>query len=167
MESDYLIHYGTPRKSGRYPFGSGKRPFQSLSSAVRKRMTPSARGTRINRRASKKLSKIEENRESGQKEADKYFDKAARKSTSFFSSQRGVDRAINRAANAQKSVNRLEYKGQRYYKKIQKKLSKLDQPIDPKVQKLGEQYIRDMQQNSKAIYNAMITNTSTGIKYRR
>lgn len=26
----YLVHYGIPRKSGRYPFGSGKRPYQSL-----------------------------------------------------------------------------------------------------------------------------------------
>lgn len=26
---DYLYHYGTPRHSGRYPWGSGKRPYQS------------------------------------------------------------------------------------------------------------------------------------------
>lgn len=25
---DYLIHYGTPRHSGRYPWGSGERPYQ-------------------------------------------------------------------------------------------------------------------------------------------
>ena len=29
MCSDYLLHYGTPRHSGRYPYGSGKRPYQS------------------------------------------------------------------------------------------------------------------------------------------
>ena len=26
----YLIHYGTPRHSGRYPWGSGENPYQSL-----------------------------------------------------------------------------------------------------------------------------------------
>ena len=26
---DYLMHYGTPRHSGRYPYGSGKDPYQS------------------------------------------------------------------------------------------------------------------------------------------
>lgn len=25
---DYLMHYGIPRRSGRYPYGSGERPFQ-------------------------------------------------------------------------------------------------------------------------------------------
>ena len=26
---DYLMHYGTPRHSGRYPWGSGDDPYQS------------------------------------------------------------------------------------------------------------------------------------------
>jgi len=25
---DCLMHYGIPRRSGRYPYGSGERPFQ-------------------------------------------------------------------------------------------------------------------------------------------
>ena len=29
--SNYLVHYGTPRHSGRYPWGSGKKPYQSLT----------------------------------------------------------------------------------------------------------------------------------------
>ena len=29
--SNYLVHYGTPRHSGRYPWGSGKEPYQSLT----------------------------------------------------------------------------------------------------------------------------------------
>ena len=28
MHDDYLIHYGTPRHSGRYPWGSGENPYQ-------------------------------------------------------------------------------------------------------------------------------------------
>ena len=31
--SNYLMHYGTPKHSGRYPYGSGKRPYQHESSS--------------------------------------------------------------------------------------------------------------------------------------
>ena len=33
MSNNYLEHYGIPRRSGRYPWGSGSRPFQGDSSA--------------------------------------------------------------------------------------------------------------------------------------
>ena len=26
--NDYLMHYGMPRRSGRYPYGSGEDPYQ-------------------------------------------------------------------------------------------------------------------------------------------
>ena len=29
-DEDELYHYGTPRHSGRYPYGSGKRPYQGV-----------------------------------------------------------------------------------------------------------------------------------------
>ena len=28
MSEEYLEHYGTPRHSGRYPWGSGENPYQ-------------------------------------------------------------------------------------------------------------------------------------------
>lgn len=31
-----LLHYGKPKRSGRYPYGSGERPFQSLGLAIGK-----------------------------------------------------------------------------------------------------------------------------------
>ncbi len=36
METNYLIHYGIKRRSGRFPWGSGKRPFQSGGGAIGK-----------------------------------------------------------------------------------------------------------------------------------
>ena len=33
MNDNYLEHYGIPRRSGRYPWGSGSRPFQGDSAA--------------------------------------------------------------------------------------------------------------------------------------
>lgn len=37
MTDDILVHYGTPRHSGRYPWGSGKDPYQSASSFLSER----------------------------------------------------------------------------------------------------------------------------------
>lgn len=35
MKDNYLEHYGIPRRSGRYPWGSGSRPFQGDSAAAK------------------------------------------------------------------------------------------------------------------------------------
>lgn len=35
LYDNYLAHYGIKRKSGRYPWGSGKEPYQSLASSRR------------------------------------------------------------------------------------------------------------------------------------
>lgn len=35
MNNNYLEHYGIPRRSGRYPWGSGSRPFQGDSAAAK------------------------------------------------------------------------------------------------------------------------------------
>ena len=35
MNDNYLEHYGIPRRSGRYPWGSGSRPFQGDSPAAK------------------------------------------------------------------------------------------------------------------------------------
>lgn len=34
MYNDFLMHYGTPRHSGRYPWGSGENPYQSESGGI-------------------------------------------------------------------------------------------------------------------------------------
>lgn len=32
--NNYLVHYGMPRRSGRYPYGSGKNPYQHVNGAL-------------------------------------------------------------------------------------------------------------------------------------
>ena len=36
IQTDYISHYGTPRHSGRYPWGSGENPYQHNASTIRK-----------------------------------------------------------------------------------------------------------------------------------
>lgn len=47
-----LYHYGVPRKSGRYPFGSGERPFQGLKGFAKTRALKSATKAGIKKVAS-------------------------------------------------------------------------------------------------------------------
>ena len=42
-----LMHYGTPRHSGRYPYGSGERPYQGESTAFRLKKKAEALGTKV------------------------------------------------------------------------------------------------------------------------
>ena len=48
MNDNYLEHIGMPRRSGRYPWGSGKRPFQGDSAAAK-----SSRSTKSSEKSGK------------------------------------------------------------------------------------------------------------------
>lgn len=56
MEPNYLIHYGMPRRSGRYKWGSGNRPYQSGGGPVR-RVVKTIKNKRIEKKVQKGLEK--------------------------------------------------------------------------------------------------------------
>lgn len=43
-----IYHYGIPRRSGRYPWGSGDRPYQSVNSSIQQRIAESKKKLREN-----------------------------------------------------------------------------------------------------------------------
>lgn len=49
MNDNYLEHIGMPRRSGRYPWGSGKRPFQGDSAEDLSEISSEELQTKINR----------------------------------------------------------------------------------------------------------------------
>lgn len=51
-----LFHYGMPKRSGRYPYGSGDRPYQSSGGISLKRVSSSTRMSFKERRAAKKAA---------------------------------------------------------------------------------------------------------------
>ena len=59
--SNYLVHYGTPRHSGRYPWGSGKEPYQSLirGKSGGYNLNKEKRYSKINRSSEHKLHKYQ------------------------------------------------------------------------------------------------------------
>lgn len=145
-----LYHFGIPHRSGRYPWGSGSRPYQS-EEAKKERL--SNRASRINQRTTKKFSRLEKGITKRQKKADKEFNKAEKKSVSYFSTQRGIDRAMDRAIVAQRRVHNLEYKGGQYYKKQKAKLDKMSMSMNSDLQEKGERYLSNVSENTKRIYN--------------
>ncbi len=56
---EYLIHYGKKRRSGRYPWGSGKRPFQSGGGPIGKAVR-FVRTKRMEKRRNDNLKKARE-----------------------------------------------------------------------------------------------------------
>lgn len=50
IRSDEIYHYGIKRRSGRYPYGSGDRPYQDLKGFQRNKIKESRRKLEQNRK---------------------------------------------------------------------------------------------------------------------
>lgn len=145
-----LYHFGIPHRSGRYPWGSGSRPFQSDPQRVVLRRKK--RAQRIETRTTKKFSKLDKRIEGRQKKADKEFNKAEKKSVSFFATQRGIDSAFEKAQIAQRRVHNLEYKGGQFYKRQEKKLSKMKMSMNSDLAEKGMNYLNNVSRNTQEMY---------------
>ena len=81
--NDHLEHYGLPRRSGRYKWGSGKDPYQSTggkrsfkkAASAGERYIKSKLGS--SKRAQKKAAKAREKEENEKAKANKYRDEKA------------------------------------------------------------------------------------------
>ena len=85
--NDHLEHYGLPRRSGRYKWGSGKDPYQSIErkSSLKKEISKGERyiksklspSNRAKKKAELKAAKAHENEEKKKAKANKYRDEKA------------------------------------------------------------------------------------------
>lgn len=81
--NDHLEHYGLPRRSGRYKWGSGKDPYQSTGGKRSFKKAASAGERYImsklgsSKRAQKKAAKAREKEENEKAKANKYRDEKA------------------------------------------------------------------------------------------
>ena len=66
-----LYHYGIPRRSGRYPWGSGDRPFQSISGYIRKKKQEKADAAAQKERNEQLRRAMEEEQKKRHHDADK------------------------------------------------------------------------------------------------
>lgn len=81
--NDHLAHYGLPRRSGRYKWGSGKDPYQSLERKRHLKKVVKAGEHYVksklgsSKRAHKKAAKAREKEENEKAKANKYRDEKA------------------------------------------------------------------------------------------
>ena len=85
--NDHLEHYGLPRRSGRYKWGSGKDPYQSIErkSSLKKEISKGERyiksklspSNRAKNKAELKAAKAHEKEEKKKAKANKYRDEKA------------------------------------------------------------------------------------------
>lgn len=151
--SSDIYHYGIPRRSGRYPWGSGSRPFQSSEGKESVRNRKKAR-------AERKLTRLSEKVQARQRKATQAYTKAEKKAGSFFSTRAGTKRAYESATDKQRKVNRLEARGKNYYEKQVEKLANLDVELSQEAQAIGERFIQDVLANNRTLYSQMaMTNT--------
>lgn len=169
MSQNELYHFG--RKGMRWgvrrfqPYPKGYHGLGKFIGSSSKQSKSERRGSRINSRAEKKLSRIERKVEKRQGVANKQYQKAIKKSNSLLATQKGIDKAMGKANKAQRKVNRLELKGQKYYKRKSKKLEKMKIDENPRVKELGQKYINSVNVTSKALYVSTMTGGS--MKRRR
>ena len=103
VTNNELCHIGIPRRSGRYPFGSGKRPFQSVNDGAKKE-------------DSKQQVKVKINNEKNGKKIDKVrgigndvntITRTLKRRVGATSKNQSFDTSSMSDADLQKAINRL------------------------------------------------------------
>lgn len=143
LGGEYLAHYGIKKRSGRYPWGSGDRPYQSGE-------TPSSY-KKYNKRAAK-LKKIDRKYEKTQKKANKELRKAEKKQFSFLEDKERTKTAFEVAKNTQSRANEYARKGAKYYERMERKFGKMGITMDSATAKLGQKYINLVAENTRMFY---------------
>lgn len=161
-----LYHHGIlgqkwyVRRYQPYPAGhTGKGKFLGKTKEERR----TARAERLGNRTTRKFNRLEKKEAKLQTKADKQYARAGRKSLSWFSTQRGVDKAINKANVAQRRVRGVDYKGSAIYRRLVKKLDKMDMDIDTNsdIYKVGNRFLEQAMKSSSDLYNiSMIRGTA-------
>lgn len=145
--NDILVHYGVSvkngapgRGSGRYPLGSGKDPKKKLEG-----------------RLTKKFEKADTKTQTLQDRANKAFDKAYKQENSIFKfRQKRAEDSYNTGYDYESIKRSVEYRMLKTYKRYEKKFSKYDIKMDPKLRKKGREYYEKVRKNSNAQFNAAL-----------
>lgn len=131
---------------------------QSALEHYRKSMLYSQRAFKAERRMTSKseakLAKLDRKYQKKQAKADKYFAKGERKANSIFSSKRAADRAFRKAAKKQFKANKVAAKGKRWYEHMEKAYKKVGWDMPESSRRTGEEFIRQVRANSRAMYAA-------------
>lgn len=104
--------------------------------------------------ADNKLQKLSSNYEKRQAKTDHLYEKAERKAASLFTSKTSADRAFRKASKTQYKANRVALKGKRWYEQMLRSYKMAGIPMNESNRKIGEEFIRQVRANSRAMYAA-------------
>lgn len=159
MNSNELYHFGIPRRSGRYPWGSGDRPFQSSggkASTSKEERRKTKKANKANKKISKtakKMQNISFKIEGREDKANKYYARAERQRYSILPGSKKRSKESFAKAEYQKGMaNRYARKGELKYKRLLKKYGATRVNSNAKAKALGERYISMVAENTKMTY---------------
>lgn len=151
---DEIFHYGMPQRSGRYPWGSGGRPYQRLE----------AKAARMENRLKKRFARADRYTTSKQKTANKNYERAVKKSNSIFFTKKSEQRAFDKTTKAQRKVNREEYRMSKYFQRYSKTFDKMGVVMDAELKKKGLEYYDRVLKDSKLNYQISLSRR-VGLKW--
>ena len=96
-----------------------------------------------------------------QAKADIAYAKAERKANSMFATKKTAERAFRKAGKAQYKANKVAYKGKEFYRQLMNEThlnsryarkSLFYKSLDKETRKLGQEFVKRVERNSKAMY---------------
>lgn len=150
-----VLHFGIKRRSGRYPWGSGERPYQgetgrksdssdSIGSVIRKRRIASGEV---------KLTKLKKKYEKQSAAAAKIYAKAERKSYGLLANPDKAKEYMVRASNVKYKANKTAYKAKKIYQRIMRQAEKEGLTLSKDSAKIGQMFLDAIAHNSDIMYS--------------
>lgn len=133
---------------------SKKNVGQLIEGSEEARRRYSETSHKLDKKATRKLQKINAKYEKRQARADRKFDKAERKSNSFLSSERSARKAFRKASKEQFRANKIALKGKKWYERMTKEYKKAGISMSKENQEIGKELVRQIRANSRAMYAA-------------
>lgn len=142
-----LYHFGVQGRSGRYPWGSGYRPYQRLE----------GKRSKMEKRLGKKFSKANAKTGTLQNKANRYFNKAnIQRNSRLRSARKRADETFNRGFKQEERKQRIEYRMSKRYERYQKKFEKLNITMSDELKTQGLDYYNRVLANTSSSYQAAL-----------
>lgn len=163
-----IVHFGIKRRSGRYPWGSGKRPFQDQEGSSSKRFSEdfvtSFRRKRITA-GTKKIEKLKKKYDKQSAKVAKKYHKAEKKTYGLFATPRSATRAMDEARRAKYKSNKTANRIRRIYERMTKRAEKSGLKISKETTAIGKTFIDMIMAENSNMYLSQFKNDSYTMKF--
>lgn len=147
-----IYQTGVKERSGRYPWGSGDRPYQRLE---KRKARIERRTARITKGITRKLDRADDRTKDLQKSINKKFAESARKQNSRFAFiRKSGERAFNVGYKTQEKRERIEYRTSKSFERYTRRIERMDQTMDSVLKSRGVDYYNRVTTNNNARFTA-------------